>query len=539
MLGVMASAGPAIFARRATGAQAEGAEIAPGPFHGTRESLADYQVPNWYRDAKFGIWAHWGPESAPEFGDWYAQRMYLEGNPTYKYHLENYGHPSKFGYKDICRQVWKGDKFDPSFLLSLYKRAGAKYFVSMGVHHDNFDMWNSKHQPRWNAAACGIKRDVVGEFRAAAEKQGLRFGVSEHLARSFNWYAPAHGSDKSGPYAGIPYDGTDPAYADLYHDYSKGAPAPAAGRGIGSTDTGPDWWQRTWFNRIKDLVDQYQPDLLYSDGRLPFESYGLSVVANLYNLSAKKHGGRVEAIYTSKLNTDCEIGTCVLDLERTIVDRVWPSAWQTDTCVGNWHYLRGVKYKTPKLVIDMLVDIVSRNGNLLLNFPLPNSGELDNEELKIIEGITAWMNVNSEAIYATRPWKIYGEGPTNPNFGMAARGAEGRGARAGGAALTSAEQATRASRFGERSRPDLTPQDVRFTAKGSALYAFVMGWPEKEAVLRPLGVKSTQSVGKIRKVELLGFRGNLKWTQADDALHIEVPAVKPCDYAVTFKITGA
>jgi len=538
VLGVLAGVAPAIIVRRATAAQAEGAEIAPGPFRGTRESLKDYQAPNWYRDAKFGIWAHWGPESAPEFGDWYAQRMYLEGNPTYKYHLENYGHPSKFGYKDICRQVWKGDKFDPSFLLSLYKKAGAKYFVSMGVHHDNFDMWNSKHQPRWNAAACGIKRDVVGEFRAAAEKQGLRFGVSEHLARSFNWCAAAHGSDKSGPYAGVPYDGNDPAYADLYHDYSKGAPAPAGGRGIGSTDTGPDWWQRTWFNRIKDLVDRYQPDLLYSDGRLPFESYGLGVVANLYNLSAKKHGGRVEAIYTSKLNTDCETGTCVLDLERTIVDRVWPAPWQTDTCVGNWHYLRGVKYKTPKVVVDMLVDIVSRNGNLLLNFPLPNSGELDAEELKIIEGITSWMNVNSEGIYGTRPWKIYGEGPTNPTAGMAGRGAEGRGAQAGGAALTPAEQATRASRFGERNRPDLTPQDVRFTTKGSTLYAFVMGWPEKEAVIRPLGARSAQGVGKIRKVDLLGFKGNLKWTQAGDALRIEAPPQKPCDYAVAFKITG-
>lgn len=180
-------------------------------------------------------------------------------------------------------------------------------------------------------------------------------------------------------------------------------------------------------------MDQHQPDLLYSDGRL-------RQVANLYNLSAQKHGGRVEAIYTSKLNTDCETGACVLDLERTIVDCVWPAPWQTDTCVGNWHYLPGVKYKTPKEVIDMLVDIVSRNGNLLLNFPLPNRGELDAEELKILEGITSWMAVNNEAIYGTRPWKIYGEGPTNPNPAMAGRGVEGRGALPpGGQPLTAAE----------------------------------------------------------------------------------------------------
>ena len=208
--------------------------------------------------------------------------------------------------------------------------------------------------------------------------------------------------------------------------------------------------------------------------------------------------------------------------------------------------MRGVKYKTPKVVIDMLVDIVSRNGNLLLNFPLPNSGELDAEELKILEGITSWMAVNNEAIYGTRPWKMYGEGPTNPNPAMGGRGALPPGGAAGapgrapgGQPLTAAEQASRAARFGERSRPDLTPQDVRFTTKGSTIYAFVMGWPEKEAVIRPLGAKSTQGVGKIRKVDLLGFKGNLKWTQADDALRIEVPPRKPCDYAVTFKITGA
>ncbi|SPE38685.1 Glycoside hydrolase, family 29 (Alpha-L-fucosidase) (fragment) [Candidatus Sulfopaludibacter sp. SbA6] len=278
-------------------------------------------------------------------------------------------------------------------------------------------------------------------------------------------------------------------------------------------------------------MDQYQPDLLYSDGRLPFESYGLSVVANLYNLSAQKHGKRVEAVYTSKLNTDCETGTCVLDLERTIVDRVWQVPWQTDTCVGNWHYLRGVEYKSPKVVIDMLVDIVSRNGNLLLNFPLPNSGELDAEELKILEGITSWMAVNGEGIYATRPWKMFGEGPANPNP------AAGRGP--GGQPPTAAEQATRSARFGERSRPDLTAQDVRSTTKGDTLYAFVMGWPEKEAVIRPLGARSQPGAGKIRKVDLLGFKGRLEWVQGDDALRIQVPAEKPCDYAATFKIVGA
>jgi alpha-L-fucosidase len=185
-------------------------------------------VPNWYRDAKFRIWAHWGPESAPEFGDWYAQRPCIEGNPTYKYHLENYGRPSKFGYKDICRQVWKSDKFDPNFLLSLYRKPRS----------NTSSAWDPPRQLRHvelQAPAALGRRGMRHqerrrrEFRATAEKQGFRFGVSEHLARSFNWYAAAHGSDKSRPYPGVPYDGNDPAYADLYHDYSKGAPAPAWG----------------------------------------------------------------------------------------------------------------------------------------------------------------------------------------------------------------------------------------------------------------------------------------------------------------------
>jgi alpha-L-fucosidase len=504
-----ALAGAAILGRRASAAQPAGIEIAPGPFRGARESLKAFEVPAWFRDAKFGIWAHWGPQSAPEFGDWYARRVYEEGGPTYKYHLEHYGHPSKFGYKDIVH-TWKGDRFDADYLMQLYRRAGARYFVSMGVHHDNFDMWDSKHQPRWNAAAAGIKKDVVGLFKKAADKQGLRFGVSEHLARSYNWFAVAHTADKAGPYAGVPYDGADPKFADLYHDYSHGAPADRP-PGIGAWDTGPEWWQRQWFLRIKDLVDKYQPDLLYSDGRLPFEQYGLSVVANLYNLSARRHGGKVEAIYTSKLAADCETGTCVLDLERGIVDKVWPNPWQTDTCVGDWHYLRGVKYKTPKMVIDMLVDIVSRNGNLLLNFPLPNSGMLDAEEHKILEGITGWMAVNGEGIYGTRPWRVFGYGPATE------------------------ANAQIKERFNERNRKDLGPEDVRFTTKGKTLYAFLMGWPAKECLLAPLGT-GTGAAPKVHNVELVGFKGRLEWSQEQGGLHVQMPAERPCDYAVALRM---
>jgi alpha-L-fucosidase len=506
-IGLLGATVPTATLRRALGAQVAGVEIQPGPFQGTRESLREYRVPEWFRDAKFGIWAHWGPQSAPEYGDWYARNMYIEGSRQYKYHLQRYGHPTKFGFKDVI-PTWRGEKFDPDHLMQLYKRAGAKYFFSMGVHHDNFDLWNSKHT-RWNAVNMGPKKDIVGMFRQAALKQGLRFGVSEHLWISYKWFAVSHGSDKSGPYAGVPYDGADPQYADLYHDV-KGLPEKYGW----NAENIPDSWKRHWLLRIKDLVDQYQPDLLYTDGALPFEEYGLNLVAHFYNQNARRHGGRVEAVYTSKRREDCEVGTCVLDLERGIVDRIWPNPWQTDTCIGNWHYNKEAKYKSPKTVIDMLVDIVSRNGNLLLNFPLPSSGELDPEELRILSEITTWMAVNSEAIYGTRPWKVFGDGP-------------GTAASATGA------------RFNEQSRKALTAEDVRFTTKGKTLYALLMGWPEKEGVVRPLATTSKLGVGRIRSVQLLGFKGKLKWTQDEAGLKVQMPPARPCDHAFALKIVGA
>lgn len=505
---------PAIHIRKAE-AQEKGLALEKGPFEGTRESLKAYQIPEWYKDAKFGIWAHWGPQSAPEQGDWYARNMYIQGQPQYEWHLQHFGPQSKVGYKDVV-PTFKADKWEPEHLMDLYKKAGAKYFVSMGVHHDNFDMWNSRHHPRWNAAAAGPKTDIVGRWRDAARKRGLRFGVSEHLSNSFDWFAPAHTSDKTGPYAGVPYDGSDPKFADLYHDYS-GMPADFVKTAAAMGRVAPAQWKIEYYQRIKDLVDQHEPDLLYTDGAIPFEEYGLSLVAEAYNVSARRHGGKVEAVYTSKGRNDCVEGTCALDLERGIVDKIWPTHWQTDTCIGGWHYKRDITYKTPKTIIDMLADIVSRNGNLLLNFPLPGSGELDARELHVLDEITKWMAVNSEGIYGTRPWKVYGEGPsTQPP--MQSNGRLG---------------------FNERGRKDLTGEDVRFTTKGKTLYAFVMGWPEKEALLQSLSSKNDFANGKTREVELLGHKGKLKWTQETAGLKVGLPLEKPSDYAVTLKIALA
>jgi alpha-L-fucosidase len=477
-----------------------------GNFLGTRHSLQGYQIPEWFRDAKFGIWSHWGPQSAVEDGDWYARNMYIQGSEQYRYHVETYGHPSKVGYKDLVNN-WKAAKWDPDHLMGLYKKAGAKYFFSMGVHHDNFDLWDSKYT-RWNAVNMGPKKDVVGMWAKAARSHGLRFGVSEHLWISYKWFAVSHGADKTGPLAGVPYDGADPAFEDLYHDADC---ARFVDKFEWNDDGIPDSWKRHYLDRMTDLIDKYQPDLLYTDGALPFEDVGLKMVAHLYNVSAQLHGGKTEAIYTSKEFTDCAIGTCLLDHERGVSNSIAPNPWQTDTCIGQWHYKRGEKYKSPKKVIDLLTDIVSKNGNLLLNFPLPNSGELDFEEIEVLEGITAWMQVNSEGIFASRPWKIYGEGP-------------------------STKTKIETGNFNEDKTNDLTAEDVRFTVKSGKIYAFVMGWPEKEAVVNALGLASAQNPGKIGKVELLGYKGDLKWRQSDASLKVEMPAEKLSDVGITLKV---
>jgi alpha-L-fucosidase len=389
----------------------------------------------------------------------------------------------------------------------------------MAVHHDNFDLWNSKHHPKWNSVATGPKKDIVTLFREATRRAGLRFAVSEHLSNSFSWFAPSHLSDTTGPLAGVPYDGADPQWADLYHDYSQipgGAQAFASGAtSMGRVNYQP--WVTNYYQRMIDLIDQHQPDLLYTDGGIQYGDYGLNQLAHLYNLSAKRNGGVADAVYTSKSRPDAALGICVLDRERSLETAISPAPWQTDTCIGNWHYHKRIydedRYKTAKWVVDMLVDIVACNGNLMLNIPLPANGMPDDKEMKVIEGITAWMAVNSEGIYGSRPYKIAGDGPTLP-------------------------PATTPTRFAESTRRELTAQHVRFTTKGDVLYAFVMGWPGREATIAALGTAAQQGVGRIQSVELLGV-GRVPFTQDAAALKITLPERSPSDYAVAFKILGA
>ena len=338
----------------------------------------------------------------------------------------------------------------------------------------------------------------------------MKFGISEHLWITYKWFSVSHGHDASGPLESVSYDGVNPKYFDLYVDSDE-----IHSRLEWNEDGIPEWWKRHWYMRIKDLIDQHEPDLLYSDGSLPFEDYGLNMVAHFYNNSARRNGGKAQNVYFSKRPHDTDKGIATLDVERGIVDNIWPRPFQTDTCIGDWHYKRGVKYKTPKTVIDMLVDVVSRNGNLLVNFPLPASGQLDFEERTILAEITKWMAINSEAIHATRPWKIFGESPA------------------------ASASSTESSSFNESKRKDITSADIRFTSNGSVVYAFLMGWPSYQAVVRPLATGTSLRVGKIDDVELLGFNGKLQWSQTEEGLRIVLPEQKPCDYAVAFKIKGA
>ena len=474
--------------------------IEQGPFEPTWDSLRAYRCPEWFRDAKLGIWSHWGPQSVPMYGDWYAQHMYEEGSPQYRYHLRQYGHPSQFGYKDVIA-LWKAERFDPEALMRLYVDAGARYFVAQAAHHDNFHNWPSRHH-HWNALAMGPGRDIVGLWRDAARRQGLRFGFSEHMGATFSWWVANKGADVAGPWAGVPYDGNDPRFEDLYLP-NRGAPG---WRQEWYTST--PWWPERWFTYAKELVDVYQPDLFYSDGGVPFGDVGLRLIAHLYNTSARLHAGHNEAIYTMKDRDPGVFAVCVLDIEHSQLPEATPHVWQTDTSVGDWFYNLRDTYKTPQHVAEILVDVVSKNGNLLLNIPQRPDGTIDDECRFILERMAAWIAVNGEGIYGTRPWKVAAEGPSRVVI----------------------------DEFKE-DPVTWTIEDFRFTAKDNVVYAFQLKWPEGgKTVIRSL---ASGSVPRVAAVALLGHGGSVSFEQTGRGLAIDLPEQKPCAYTQCLRVTFA
>ena len=495
--------------------------IAAGPFKADWNSLTNYQsAPEWYRDAKFGIWAHWGPQCEPEHGDWYAREMYMQGSADYKSHLVEYGHPSTNGFKDVIH-VWKAEHFDPDTLLKFYKDNGAKIFMALANHHDNFDNFNSKYQP-WNSVAVGPHKDLIGGWAAAARKNGLRFAVSVHASHAWMWYEPAQRGDKTGPLAGVPYDvkltkadgkglwwdGLDPQ--DLYAqnhapkgynwewDATKGSSTPDAA------------YMEKFFKRTQQLWDDYHPDQIYFDDTvLPFhgvtDEVGLNLAAHFYNTRLDKNG-RTEAVINGKWLDDAQRRSMVYDIERGKAQGILPQPWQTDTCIGSWHYDQNIfkyhYYKPAASVVRMLADIVSKNGNLMLSVPLQRDGQPDADEIKIVSEIGAWLKINGEAIYATRPWKIYGEGPST----VAAEKGQFDGQK-------------------DVSDKPFTAEDIRFTQSKDekSLYAIVLEIPKDGRVtVKSLAANAPNWPGKIGSVRLLGG-GKLKFTRDADGLHVSMP----------------
>jgi alpha-L-fucosidase len=533
----MAAAIPAFAMSPYAGATGARVPMATGPFEPTWPSLSKYETPDWFRNAKFGIWAHWGPQCEPEHGDWYARGMYEEGSDHYKYHVAKYGHPSKFGFKDVIH-AWRAQRWNPDELVGLYKKAGAKYFVALANHHDNFDLYKSRYQPEWNATKLGPGKDLVGGWRDAARKHGLRFGVSVHAAHAWNWYETAQGADKTGPLAGVPYDGRlkkadgkgqwwnglDPQAL-----YAQNHPLSKDG---GSTDQRWAWgggvlppdkaYADKLYNRTVDLLDNYDPDLVYYDDTVlplyPVSDIGMRLAAHMYNRSVAKHG-KVEAVVNGKILDDVQRKSMVWDIERGQSPRIEPLPWQTCTCIGSWHYDRRIyenkAYKSAQTVVHTLIDVVSKNGNLLLSVPVRGDGTIDDQERAIVEEIGRWMAVNGAGIYDSRPWAVYGEGPVAE---AAAAPMQGPG-------------------FNEGKGKPFSAADIRFTAGKDAVYAFVMSWPEDGKVT----IKSMRAGGEylkqaVARVELVGG-GALAFRQTPEGLQVTLPQAKPAlPYAVALKV---
>ncbi|WP_461638801.1 alpha-L-fucosidase [Labilibaculum euxinus] len=510
-----------------------------GKFEPNWESLKQYEIPEWFRDAKFGIWAHWGPQCQPEAGDWYARHMYSQGHWQYKYHLEHYGHPSEFGFKDVINE-WKAEKWDPEKLVALYKRAGAKYFFAMGNHHDNLDLWNSKYQ-EWNSVAIGPQKDILAGWAKAAKNNNLPFGVSIHSAHAWRWYESSQMADSEGEYAGIPYDGKLTKEdgkgkwwegLDPQNLYAQNHLLSAESADIGSIHKQWNWengatppseeYCLNFYNRTVDMINQFNPDLIYFDDTAlplwPVSNVGLEIAAHYYNSNIKRHEGKLEAVLFGKILSDEQKECMVWDVERGAPDTIQEKPWQSCTCIGGWHYDRGIYnrsgYKSAKTVMQLLVDIVSKNGNLLLNIPVRGDGSIDEKELKVVENITKWMDINSECIFETRPWQIYGEGPNAENANP-----------------------INAQGFNEGKGEPYTSEDIRFTQKGDVLYAVVMELPSKgqEVMIKSLSTNNQYYSKKFDQVEMLG--GNIISYKFDkEGLSITLPDKMDLIAPIAFKI---
>lgn len=497
----------------------ENEKMAEGQYQPQWESLKKHKTPEWFRNAKFGIWAHWGPQCVEGSGDWMAREMYIEGSHAYKYHVEHYGHPSEFGFKDIL-PLFKAEKWDPDKLVERYKRLGAQYFFVLGNHHDNFDLWDSKYQ-EWNSVNIGPKKDLIDGWAKAAKKHGLPLGISFHADHAWNWYEPSQRYDINGPKAGEYYDGKL-TKADGKGKWWEGYdPQNLYAQNHPMSDR--SWannrvhWQWAWgngatlpskeyvtnfYDRTLDAINRYQPDLIYFDVTVaPFydiSDCGLKIASHFYNKNPR-------AVMFGKILDEEQRKALTWDVERGAPNEIVPEPWQTCNCIGGWHYNTGIYerggYKKAADVIKQLVDIVSKNGNLLLSVPLRADGTYDEKEAAVLDGIEAWMNVNKESIFGTRPWVKFGEGPVaEKDINMNGPG------------------------FNDGQYTGMTSADIRFNQTKKHLYVTPMGWPaDGKLVVKSLAKGNPHFRKSITKVELLGY-GKIKAKQTAEGLEVQLPS---------------
>ena len=458
-----------------------------------------YNTPAWWREAKLGAWSHWDPQSVAENGDWYSRGMYIEGHPQSKYHREHFGHPSEYGYKELCRD-WKTDLWDPEELMLLYIKMGARYFLALGNHHDNFDCWDSKYQP-WNAVNIGPHQDIIGIWEKVARKHGMPFGIGFHStpARTWGQFMPVrYASDKHGDKAGIPYDamltkadgtdkwweGMDPQdlYGPIHHDGRKSLETPFAN-------------QFMW--RVDDAIRKYQPDMIYFDEHAGNSQIDLGIdmglgeltpqiIANFYNIAEKRTEGRKEVVATFKgvggrYNSFQHNPELISIVDRSLVkstelyteDNIMAFPFQTEVSLQEWHYLQGGKYRSAEEIITRLMQNVARNGCLLLNITQRGRGNIDDEARQICLDIGRWIDINQEAIYSARPFTQWGD------------------------------------------------EHVIYTRQGGYIYATILHPSAGAIVLSALSNQSA-SIGKIEKVELVENGHRLPFTQTAEGVTIQM-----------------
>ncbi|MEM1581846.1 MAG: alpha-L-fucosidase [Candidatus Bathyarchaeia archaeon] len=453
-------------------------------------SKIKWGLPRWFYDAKFGIYCHFGVYCVPAFdNEWYSHNMYVPGHKANTYHIEKYGHPSKFGYKDFI-PMFKAEKFSADEWAEVFIRSGAKFAGVVAEHADGFAMWNS-NLTEWCASKMGPERDIVGEAQNAFQKRGLKFLATFHHHWNWGWY----------PTYDETVDASNPAFSGLYGPY-----APRSAFGI-NPDPKPSMdFQILWMNKIKEVIDNYSPDIIYFDSRLQIIDEDIRKEVVEYYYSKSKNAGREVLVVYKDGDLPSNIG--VLTIERSRMSVLKDYVWLQDDSIDwkSWCYVQDPHLKNAGRLVDQLVDVVSKNGILLLNVTPKANGEIPEEVKRILFEIGDWLVINGEAIYGSRPWRVFGEGPTYFSDEV----------------------------VGEVSVPAFLPGDVRFTRKCDILYAILLEWPGEKITIKSLAKDLVE--GKICEVNLLGSDRKIRWQQDPNGLTVQLPPEKPCKYAYVLRV---